>query len=48
MTKTGGAERICRVSYEHLGAYQVVNSDFFSLHNQRSNFKKLYQQIDEE
>ena len=33
ITRTGGAERICRVGYQHLGAYQVVNSDFFSLHN---------------
>ena len=42
MTRCKAVHRICRVSYEHLGAYQVVSNDFFNLFNQESNFIDLY------
>lgn len=42
MTRVSGAERIARVAYEHLGAYQVVNKNFFSLQTHTNNFKDLY------
>lgn len=48
MTRVNGAHKICRVAFEHLGAYQVVNKDFFSFYNHRSNFTDLYQQRNED
>lgn len=42
VTKTNQAHKICRVAQEHLGAFQVVNSDFFTLFNQKQNFVDLY------
>lgn len=43
MTRSNAAHKICRVAYEHLGAYQIVSKDFFNLFNQRDNFINLYQ-----
>lgn len=48
MTRVNGIERIARVSYEYLGAYQVVNRNFFSLQTHTSNFRDLYLQRDED
>jgi len=43
ITKANAGNKICRVGYEYLGAYQVVNKDFFQLFNQQGNFTSLYQ-----
>ena len=48
MTRVNGAERIARVSYEHLGSFKVVNRNFFSLQTHDNNFKDLYLQRDED
>ena len=42
MTRVNGAERIARVSYEHLGAYHCVNRDFFSFSGHQANFINFY------
>ena len=33
MTKSNASHKICRVAYDHLGAYHVITKDFFSLFN---------------
>ena len=42
VTKTNCAHKICKVSFEHLGTYQVVTKDFFALFDQKNNFVDLY------
>ena len=48
MTRVNGAERICRVGYEHLGSYQVISQSFFTLNGHQDNFNNLYLQVNEE
>jgi len=47
MTKSNASHKICRVSYDHLGAYHVISKDFFSLFNHQDNFVNLYQSKNE-
>ena len=50
----GASEKILRVTYEHIGAFQVITKDFFHLNNIsnsilfKDNFFNLYQGKEED
>ena len=48
ITKANAAHKICRVAFEHVGSFQTISKDFFSLYNQKSNFLDLYQNKNED
>ena len=48
MTRVKSVHKICKVGYEHLGSFQVVSDDFFTLFSRPSNFIDLYQNRNED
>ena len=48
IAKTNQAHKVCRVAYDHLGSFQVINKDFFTLFGQKDNFINLHQGKNEE
>lgn len=48
IAKTNQAHKVCRVAYEHLGSYQVINRDFFTFFGQAANFAQLHKGLNEE
>ena len=46
MTKAKAVHKICKVGYEHLGGFQVISDNFFTLFSRPSNFIDLYQNRD--
>lgn len=42
ITRANVGHKILKVCQHHLGNYQTINNDFFTLFNQKQNFVDLY------